>query len=69
MRFQRAVELIKVDVARSGRTDLAEVAVRCGYADQSHLTHDFVERLGVPPTRWIAEEFRNIQDHGAPPAA
>ncbi len=69
IRFQHAVELIKHDVARSGRTDLAAVAARCGYADQPHLTHDFVERLGVPPTRWITEEFRNLQDHGAPPAA
>ena len=69
MRFQGAVGLIKVDIARTGRTDLAAVAARCGYADQSHLTHDFVERLGVPPTRWISEEFRNLQDHGAPPAA
>jgi AraC-like DNA-binding protein len=69
IRFQRSVALIKNDIARIGRTDLATVAVRCGYADQSHLTHDFVERIGVPPTRWIAEEFRNLQDHGAPPAA
>jgi AraC-like DNA-binding protein len=69
IRFQHAVELIKNDVARGGRTDLAAVAARCGYADQSHLTHDFVDRLGVPPTRWITEEFRNLQDHGAPPAA
>ena len=69
IRFQHAVDLIKNNVAHAGRTDLAEVAARCGYADQSHLTHDFVERLGVPPTRWITEEFRNLQDHGAPPAA
>jgi AraC-like DNA-binding protein len=68
IRFQHAVELIKHDVARAGRTDLAAVAARCGYADQPHLTHDFVERLGVPPTRWITEEFLNLQDHGAPPA-
>jgi transcriptional regulator GlxA family with amidase domain len=69
IRFQHAVELIKHDVARAGRTDLAAVAARCGYADQPHLTHDFVELLAVPPTRWITEEFRNLQDHGAPPAA
>lgn len=69
IRFQHAVDLIKHDIARVGRTDLAAVAARCGYADQSHLTRDVVDRLGVPPTRWIAEEFRNLQDHGAPPAA
>ena len=69
IRFQRSVELIKSAISRTGRTDLAAVAARAGYADQSHLTRDFVERLGLPPTRWIVEEFRNLQDHGAPPAA
>lgn len=69
IRFQCSVALIKNDIARVGRTDLAAVAARAGYADQSHLTHDFVGRLGVPPTRWITEEFRNLQDHGALPAA
>lgn len=69
IRFQHAVDLIKNDIARAGRTELAQVAARAGYADQSHLTRDVVDRLGVPPTRWIIEEFRNLQDHGAPPAA
>jgi len=69
IRFQGAVELIRSSVGRTGRADLAGVAARSGYADQSHLTRDFVERIGVPPTRWIREEFRNLQDHGAPPAA
>ncbi len=69
IRFQRCVGLIRTSVGRTGRADLAGVAARAGYADQSHLTRDFVERTGVPPTRWIVEEFRNLQDHGAPPAA
>lgn len=69
IRFQHAVGLIRNDIARDGRTELARVAAEAGYADQSHLTRDVVDRLGVPPTRWIAEEFRNLQDHGAPPAA
>lgn len=69
LRFQHAVDLIKHDISRAGRTELAQVAARAGYADQSHLTRDVVDRLGVPPTRWITEEFRNLQDHGAPPAA
>jgi AraC-like DNA-binding protein len=69
IRFQRSVELIKTSVSRTGRADLAGVAARSGYSDQSHLSRDFLERIGVPPTRWILEEFRNLQDHGAPPAA
>jgi AraC-like DNA-binding protein len=69
IRFQRSVGLIRSSVSRTGRVDLAGVAARAGYADQSHLTHDFVERIGVPPSRWVVEEFRNLQDHGAPPEA
>jgi AraC-like DNA-binding protein len=64
IRFQSAVSLIKASVGRTGRVDLADVAATAGYADQSHLTHEVVDRIGVPPSTWIAEEFRNLQDHG-----
>ncbi|HYI59252.1 MAG TPA: helix-turn-helix domain-containing protein [Microlunatus sp.] len=64
IRFQRAVTLIKGSLGRTGRVDLAEVAATAGYADQSHLTHEFVDRIGIPPSTWISEEFRNLQDHG-----
>ena len=70
IRFQCSVALIKKTSLVSDRSRRpGRVAARAGYADQSHLTHDFVERIGVPPTRWITEEFRNLQDHGALPAA
>jgi AraC-like DNA-binding protein len=64
IRFQRVVSLIKVSLAHTGRVDLGDVAAAAGYADQSHLTHEVVDRLGIPPSAWIAEEFRNLQDHG-----
>jgi AraC-like DNA-binding protein len=64
IRFQRVVSLIKASLARTGQVDLAGVAAIAGYADQSHLTHEVVDRLGTPPSAWIAEEFRNLQDHG-----
>ncbi|HEU5487148.1 MAG TPA: helix-turn-helix domain-containing protein [Microlunatus sp.] len=68
-RFQAAVVGVRAQLARSGRVDLAAVAAGAGYADQSHLTRDFRQRVGVPPTRWITEEFRNLQDHSGPPRA
>ncbi len=40
---------------------VAAVAVECGYFDQSHLDREFAALAGCPPTRWLAEEFANIQ--------
>lgn len=62
-RFQRAVAEIGTMITDHGRADLATVAVRAGYADQAHLSRDFVERLGVPPSRWISDELQNLKDH------
>jgi AraC-like DNA-binding protein len=46
-----------------GRRPLAAVAHACGYADQAHLTRDWVELAGCPPTTWLREEFPFLQDH------
>jgi transcriptional regulator GlxA family with amidase domain len=44
MRFQAAV-----DQLRSTRLRLAEVAVRTGYVDQAHMSHDVGEFSGMTP--------------------
>jgi AraC family transcriptional regulator len=46
LRLQRAVELV-----RDGRSGLADVAVRTGFADQSHLTRWLRRVHGVSPTQ------------------
>src|SRR6516164_1642368 len=49
LRLQRAIELV-----REGQSGLAEIAVRTGFADQSHLSR-WVRRVhGVPPTQLVA---------------
>lgn len=44
---------------------LADVAARAGYYDQSHLDRDFRRFAGASPSRWLADELRNV--HVAPP--
>jgi AraC-like DNA-binding protein len=52
-RFQRAV-----DQSQNGtRTDWAQLAIECGYFDQSHLIRDFVAFAGVSPA-----EYRRRQE-------
>ncbi|HKB31133.1 MAG TPA: hypothetical protein VKD26_09875 [Streptosporangiaceae bacterium] len=40
---------------------LADLAVTCGYYDQVHLAREFRALAGCAPSRWVAEEFRNVQ--------
>jgi AraC-like DNA-binding protein len=50
--------------AQLGRRPLAAVAQACGYADQAHLTRDWVDLAGCAPTTWLREEFPFLQDLG-----
>jgi AraC-like DNA-binding protein len=64
MRFEHATARIAESVRRCASVDLAAVAANTGYSDQAHLTREFVRFAGASPRRWVAEEFRNIQDGG-----
>ncbi len=64
MRFEHATKRIAESVRRRAPIDLATVAMDTGYSDQAHLSREFVRFAGTPPRRWVAEEFRNIQDGG-----
>jgi len=63
MRFTRARTQI-AEAARGTGVDLAAIALEVGYSDQAHLTREFARFAGIAPRRWLAEEFRNIQDGG-----
>jgi AraC-like DNA-binding protein len=61
VRFDRARRLLQRRVATGGAPALADLAAACGYYDQAHLAREFRGLAGCPPSRWLAEEFRNIQ--------
>jgi AraC-like DNA-binding protein len=64
MRFDHAVRTIGAAVASGRPPDLAGVAARGGYFDQSHMVRDFRQFAGLSPTGWIAAELRNVQAAG-----
>lgn len=64
MRFEYATAQMADEARRCRHVDLAGIAVAAGYADQAHLTRDFVRYAGLSPGAWLAEEFQNIQDGG-----
>jgi AraC-like DNA-binding protein len=61
VRFARAHRSLRRLAGAGERPALAELAVGCGYYDQAHLDREFRALAGCPPTRWLAEEFRNVQ--------
>lgn len=60
-RFQAAHRRLHA-LAQAGRPSLAAVAADTGYADQAHLTREWVELGGCTPGRWLREEFPYVQD-------
>jgi AraC-like DNA-binding protein len=64
IRFDRARRMLMRRVGSGGAPALADLAVAGGYYDQAHLAREFRGLAGVPPSRWLAEEFRNVQAHG-----
>lgn len=40
------------DMIRAGGTGLAEIALRCGFSDQSHLARVFARSAGMSPSQW-----------------
>jgi AraC family transcriptional regulator len=48
---QRRLEVAK-DMMLTEPVPLAQVAVACGFADQSHFTRTFASMIGLTPARW-----------------
>jgi len=60
----RYLTLRRLDRARArigAGEALAEVALACGFADQSHFTRQFKQAYGLTPGRWAALESRRTR--------
>jgi len=56
-RVQAAAELL-----RSTGRPIAEIALDCGFYDQSAFTRQFRKRTGVTPERWRRRSARELTD-------
>ncbi|PZS24510.1 MAG: AraC family transcriptional regulator [Pseudonocardiales bacterium] len=61
VRFDRARRLLQRRAGVDGSPTLADLAATSGYYDQAHLAREFRDLAGCPPSRWVAEELRNVQ--------
>lgn len=61
-RLQRTLPLL-----RNRRLALAEVALLGGFADQAHLTREWLRFTRLTPAAWRAAQVRNVQDDRARP--
>ena len=61
-RFERSHRLLRRQAQRGRRVGLARVAAEAGYADQAHLSREWVALAGCTPTTWLREEFPFVQD-------
>jgi AraC-like DNA-binding protein len=59
VRFERAQRTMRSVPSYVSLTDLAAM---CGYADQAHLTREFVELAGCTPRALMAEDLPILQD-------
>lgn len=63
LRFERAQQMMRLPTNPS----LSSVAAACGYSDQAHMTREWTEFAGEPPTAWLQDELLpNVQDPETP---
>ncbi|WDS36503.1 AraC family transcriptional regulator [Pseudoxanthomonas sp.] len=53
-RWLQDVRVTQAKALLLGTMPIIEIASRCGFADQSHLTRVFGRVVGMPPARWRA---------------
>lgn len=58
-RFQRALAMAEVPPVPAW----SQVALECGYFDQSHMIRDFVDFSGFPPAALLRHRGARVKDH------
>ena len=53
--LEQRLQAVK-DMLRAGGDSIAEIALACGFSDQSHLTRLFSREVGIPPGNWRREQ-------------
>jgi AraC-like DNA-binding protein len=59
-RFQRSFELM---TTKRNKQSWAQLALECGYFDQSHLCRDWVEFTGLSPTAFLTLSATPVKDN------
>lgn len=59
-RFQRVLHLVNQANNEANDVDWADVALSCGYFDQSHFIHDFKSFSGINPTDYVTRGSRYV---------
>jgi AraC-like DNA-binding protein len=62
VRFQQALTRARSAVA----PHWAEIALACGYSDQSHLVNDFVSFSGITPAEYLRHRSERVKDAHVP---
>ena len=67
---KQAARIARFEAARRLLTSprppqLADLALRCGFADQSHLAREWRALAGCSVGQWLSEEFPFLQDEAA----
>jgi AraC-like DNA-binding protein len=64
-RYQIAVRVGHARELLARGTPITRVATETGFADHSHLTRTFKRFVQVPPSRYLPQNSKNVQDSGA----
>jgi transcriptional regulator GlxA family with amidase domain len=59
-RIQRAQDMLRIN-----HLSLADIALTCGFAEQSHFTRVFTRTVGMPPGAWRRSADCLVRHHAA----